>query len=117
MKDPVFRMQFRYLLGLIAVLELGLAVVCVTRKLQQLALALTAWMSANFVLYRFAMAMMHWQRPCPCLGYLPQALHLAPWMADLTLKVLMAYLFIGSYALLFRRWRLRRAQVATDAAS
>jgi hypothetical protein len=48
---------------------------------------------------------MDWHRPCGCMGSLTTALHLSDQAADNIMKVVLAYLLIGSYGLLIRQWR------------
>jgi hypothetical protein len=51
---------------------------------------------------------MNWHRPCNCLGNLTDALHISPQTADNIMKLLLAYLLIGSYGLMFWRWKQGR---------
>ncbi|MBI3849679.1 MAG: hypothetical protein HY298_05230 [Verrucomicrobia bacterium] len=46
-----------------------------------------------------------------CLGHLTDALHMSPQTADELMKVILAYLLIGSYALLQYQWRKAQADV------
>ena len=62
------------------------------------------------MLLRFGLWWMGWHKPCNCLGNLTDALHLSPQTADNIMKVVLAYLLIGSYGLLFWGW-WRRKQV------
>ena len=55
---------------------------------------------------------MGWHKPCGCLGNLTDALGISPETADTVAKVLLAYLLIGSYALLVWEWRKHRKNVA-----
>ena len=82
----------------------GIALVCFFSKRQTLALGLVAWMSTNFVVYRLGLWWMDWKKPCNCLGNLTDALHISPQTADNIMKVILAYLLIGSYGLLIWRW-------------
>jgi len=72
------------------------------------------------VVYRLGLWWMHWHRPCSCLGNLTDALHISPQVADNVMKVLLAYLLIGSYGLLiWKRWLERKtvAVIASGSAS
>jgi len=53
---------------------------------------------------------MNWVEQCSCLGNLTDALHIRPETADNIMKLLLAYMLIGSYGLLiWQRSRRREA--------
>ena len=106
--DPIIGITFGKLMLAVGVAEIAIALLCFLSKRQTLALGLVAWMSTNLVVYRLGLWWMHWHRPCNCLGNLTDALHLSPQVADNIMKVLLAYLLIGSYGLLIWRWRQQR---------
>jgi|SRR5215471_9820322 len=103
--DPITGISFGHLMLLVAVLELGIAGICLFGKSQKFALGLIAWLSTNFVIYRLGLWWMGWKRPCSCLGNLTDALHLSPQLADNIMKCVLAYLLVGSYGLLIWQWR------------
>ena len=103
--DPIIGIKFGTLMLLVGAAEIAIALVCFFSKRQTLALGLVAWMSTNFVVYRFGLWWMDWKKPCSCLGNLADALHISPQTADNIMKAILTYLLIGSYALLFRQWR------------
>jgi hypothetical protein len=70
-----------------------------------------AWLATNFFVYRCGLWWMGWHRPCSCMGNLTDALHIRPEVADNIMKVILAYLLIGSYGLLFWQWRANRLRV------
>ncbi len=107
--DPIIGIKFGHLMLAVGAAEIAIALVCFFSKRQTLALGLVAWMSTNFVVYRLGLWWMDWHRPCNCLGNLTDALHLSPQTADNIMKVLLAYLLIGSYTLLFLKWRQNRS--------
>jgi hypothetical protein len=73
---------------------------------------LVAWMATNFLVYRFALWAVGWHHPCACMGSLAGALHLSDQAADKIMKGVLAYLLVGSYAiLLWEWWRGRAASV------
>ena len=106
--DPVVGIKFGQLMLLVGVAEIAIAGVCFFSKRQSLALGLVAWMSTNFVVYRFALWWMNWKKPCGCLGNFTDVLGISPQTADNIMKVLLAYLLIGSYGLLI--WQLRKGR-------
>ena len=103
--DPIIGIKFGFLMLAVGVAEIVIAAVCFFSKRQTLALGLVAWMSTNFVVYRLGLWWMDWHRPCSCLGNLTDALHISPQTADNIMKVLLAYMLIGSYGLLIWQWK------------
>jgi len=103
--DPVTGLQFGHLMLAVGLLELAIAGVCLFGKAQKLSLALIAWLATNFVVYRLGLWWMGWHKPCSCLGNLTDALHLSPTAADNLMKVILAYLLLGSYGALLSNWR------------
>lgn len=106
--DPIVGVQFHFLLLAVAVLELVVAGVCFFSRNQRLATLLVAWLATNFLVYRLGLWWMGWHRPCGCMGSLTSALHLSEKAADNIMKVVLAYLLIGSYGLLLWQWRKGR---------
>ena len=106
--DPIIGIKFGFLMLAVGAAEIVVAAVCFFSKRQTLALGLVAWMSTNFVLYRLGLWWMDWKKPCSCLGNLTDALHISPQTADNIMKVLLAYLLIGSYGLLIWQWKQNR---------
>ena len=112
--DPIIGIKFGLLMLAVGVAEIVIAAVCFFSKRQTLALGLVAWMSTNFVVYRLGLWWMDWHRPCSCLGNLTDALHISPQTADNIMKVLLAYLLIGSYGLLIWQCKKQRTQTSTE---
>jgi hypothetical protein len=111
--DPIIGIKFRQLILAVGLAEIVIALVCFFSKRQMLAIGLVAWMSTNFVVYRLGLWWMDWKKPCSCLGNLTDALGIAPQTADNIMKVVLAYLLIGSYGLLIWQWRKCRVAAAT----
>jgi hypothetical protein len=106
--DPLLNLQFGHLMFVAGTLELAIASVCLFTKFRQLAASLVAWLATNLLAYRFCLWWIGWHRPCRCLGNLTDALHIPPQAADTAMKIILAYLLIGSYATLFLFWRQRK---------
>jgi hypothetical protein len=115
--DPIIGIKFGQLMLVVGVAEIAIALVCFFSKRQTLALALVAWMSTNFVVYRLGLWGMDWKAPCGCLGNLTDALHISPQTADNIMKVLLAYLLIGSYGLLIWQWRQHKVLAEKNSVS
>jgi hypothetical protein len=104
---------------LVGLLELFVAIVCCWCSCSacniKFAAFLTAWLATIFLGYRLCLWRMHWNRPCSCLGSFTDAIHVSPQVADNVMKSLLAYLFIGSYGILFYQWlRNRKLAVASS---
>ena len=103
--DPILGIKFGPLMLAVGMAEIAVALVCVLSKRQTLALGLVAWVTTNFLVYRLGLWWMGWHRPCNCLANLTDALHISPQAADNIMKVILAYLLIGSCWLLIWGWR------------
>lgn len=110
--DPIIGIEFGQLMLVVGLAEIAIALVCWFGKRPTLTLGLVAWMSTNFVVYRLGLWWMGWKKPCSCLGNLTDALHISPQVADNIMKVVLAYLLIGSYGLLAWNWNNRRLAIA-----
>lgn len=115
--DPITGMAFRWLLLLVGLLELVIAGVSFFSKNKRLATLLVAWLSTNLLVYRLGLWWMGWHRPCGCMGNLTSALHLSEQAADNIMKVVLAYLLIGSYGLLLWQWKQSRQQIVDGSRS
>jgi hypothetical protein len=94
--DPILGLKFGTLMLVVGVAEIVIAAICFFTKRPTLALGLVAWMSTNFLVYRIGLWWMGWKKPCSCLGNLTDALHISPQTADNVIKVMLAYLILGS---------------------
>jgi len=116
--DPVLLIPFGRMLQATAVVELCVVVICFLSTNRKLQVALIAVLASNFLLYRFALRWLGYNNPCPCLGNLTDMLGIAPQTTDIAMKVILAYLLIGSYvALLFlcnNRWNCSPNTHLTD---
>jgi|APCry1669189101_1035198.scaffolds.fasta_scaffold90331_1 hypothetical protein len=112
--DPVFGIRFRLLLLVVGVVEIVIAFACLSASGVRLPAILLAWVSTMFLVYRVGLWSVHWEHACPCLGQLTDALPMSARTVDALVKATLAYLLIGSYALLF--W-LGRAEQAGEAGS
>jgi hypothetical protein len=114
--DPVFLISFGRTFQLAAVVELGVAAICFLNKNRILQTGLIALLATNFLLYRFGLHWVGYHGLCPCLGNLTDALHIPPRTADAAMKIILAYLLIGSYTILLWLWRQgKRASTSVPA--
>jgi len=103
--DPLIGFRFGSLMFAIGVVELTVAGLCLWGRYHTLAALLVAWLATNFIAYRFGLYLVGWHRPCTCLGTMTDAIRVSPQLADNVMKVVLAYLLVGSCAVLLWRWR------------
>ena len=106
--DPMTNLEFATLFRIVGVIELAVALACIFCRRLWFSVGLLAWLATCFLGYRIALILLHYNRPCSCMGNLTDALHISPQTADTAMKIILAYLLIGSYATLFWLWRQRR---------
>ncbi len=107
--DPVFGVQFRHLMFVVGVVEIGASIFCIASARTRAAALLVAWLSCLFLFYRLGVWWLGWQVPCRCLGTLTDSIHLAPATADNLMKIVLAYLLVGSVVCLIYYRRPTRA--------
>ena len=111
--DPLLAVPFRQLFLLVGLAELLIAFFCLFTEKRRISLVAVAWVSTNFLVYRLGLLFIGWHRPCGCMGSLTGMLHISLSAADNIMKVILAYLLVGSYARL--PWEWRRGRVAKSA--
>ena len=98
--DPVFGMPYKYLFALTGAVELLVALACYLNISQIARVSLVGWLALCIAVYRLAF---HYLGPsywCPCLGTFTENLHIDPKMADFMLDGALAYMIVGSLAVL-----------------
>jgi len=101
--DPIFMVTNRVVMTSAGGLELlAVALLCFHKNIQWKLLTV-AWLSTNFLIYRFALWFLQVKQPCSCLGTLGDLLPIKPETLNFTLKSIVIYLFAGSIFLLLRR--------------
>jgi hypothetical protein len=112
-RDPLIGLQFQDLFRIIGGIETAVALVCIFSRRIWLAEGLVAWLATSFLAYRIGLVAVGYHRPCSCMGNLTDALHIPPQTADTAMKIILAYLLIGSYASLFWLWRQHKKAVSS----
>ena len=103
--DPLLQLQYRTIFRVVGCFELFVGLTCVVSKRLWIPTVLVAWLSTGFAFYHVGLTTIHYQKPCPCMGNLTDALHISPAVADAILKMILAYLFLGSYSILLWCWK------------
>jgi hypothetical protein len=116
-RDPLTGFQFQNLFRIVGGIEVAVASVCIFSKRTWLPTGLMAWLATSLLAYRIGLVAIGYHRPCHCLGNLTDALHIPPQTADMAMKIILAYLLIGSYATLFWLWRQRKKQPPASVAA
>ena len=111
--DPILTVTFRSAFWFIGTFELVVALICLFSKQTGLQVWLIALLATTFLTYRLGLAWIGYHRPCRCLGNFTDALHIPPQTADTVMKIILAYLLLGSYASLFWLWRQRKTTAIT----
>lgn len=106
--DPILGIPFRSVFCIVGSVEAVVAFLCFVGKRMSMQAGLVAWLATNFVIYRAGLLWVGYHEPCSCLGNLTDALHISPGAADTGMKIILAYLLIGSYGTLFWLWRQKR---------
>jgi glucan phosphoethanolaminetransferase (alkaline phosphatase superfamily) len=115
-RDPFTNFQFRDLFRMVGSIETAVALVCIFSRQIWFPTGLVAWLATSFVVYRLYLYGIGYQ-PCSCLGNLTDALHIPPQPANTAMKIILAYLLIGSYATLFWLWRQRKNSTPAPASA
>jgi hypothetical protein len=68
-------------------------------------------LSSIFLFYRLGLAWIAPNEPCPCYGRATDWLHISQHTANTAMKIILAYLLIGSSATLFWLWRQRKKSI------
>jgi len=103
--EPFIGLQFNKLLQLTGFIEFIIGLACFFPWQFVMRMGLVAWLSSIILLYRLGLTLIGWHKPCSCLGNLTDALHIPPQIADITMKLILAYLLIGSYTSLLWLWQ------------
>jgi len=111
--DPIFAIQFRFLFLVVGAIELMAGLFCLMGKRLGLRLLLIAWLATSFVIYRLGLLWLGYHKPCGCLGTFTDALHISPQVADLALKIVLAYFLIGSYSSSIWLWLQNKSAISS----
>jgi len=112
--DPLIGFRFGSLMFAVGVVELTVAGLCLWGRHPTLGALVVAWLATGFIAYRFGLYLIGWHRPCDCLGTMTDAIHVSPQLADHIMKVVLAYLFVGSCSVLLWKGRPQELTVFRD---
>ena len=109
--DSVLLVSYRTEFIVVAVIEFIVVLYCFISKSSCFKLLLIAWLATCFIVYRLGLLWVGSESYCPCLGSLTDIIGVSPKVADIAMKVLLFYLFVGSYTLLKCLWLDKSSQV------
>jgi hypothetical protein len=99
--DPVFGLPRYFVLTITGLFEMVIALHCLLSLVSvETKLALIAWLSTLFAVYRLGMLGTGWLEHCQCFGPLPEVLGLSAKAADQLSFALLLMLLVGSYGFL-----------------
>ena len=109
--DSVLLVSYRTEFIVVAVIEFIVVLCCFISMSSCFKLVLIAWLATCFIVYRLGLLWVGSESYCPCLGNLTDTIGISTKFADIAMKVLLFYLFVGSYTLLTCLWLDKRSQV------
>jgi hypothetical protein len=103
--DPLWGISNRQLLLVVAALEFAVAAFLLTPVRVEVKFLVTAWLGANFILYRVAVELLKPGKLCPCLGSVTERFQINEATAAYILSAIAFYMFGGGLACYFQRKR------------
>ena len=103
-QDPITGLRFRYLLFIVALVELVVGLTCFFSKHAWFSMGLITWLATVFLAYRIVLKLVGYHKPCNCFGNFTDSIHVSPQIADTASQIILAYLLVGGYVTLFRLW-------------
>ena len=113
--DPLLLVSYKWFFLLAGWIELLVSFSCFFFKRDALNVSLIIWFSSVCLVYRIGIWFMNGSHPCPCLGNLTDAIYVSPQTAETAMKIILAYLFLGSYTAFFWLWLQKREQSSSSA--
>mgnify|MGYP000097264787 CR=1 FL=1 len=95
---PLLGIAWRDAMILVGGLEIALSLFCLISYRRRSAMLLVQWISLNFVLYQAGLWWIGWET-CECLGQITSALRLSDQTAGIVVKLMLAWLLLGSWGL------------------
>jgi RNase P subunit RPR2 len=106
--DPIFGISFRHLMLVVGMVQLVVSFLLLFTNWRTLGLALVAWITANFLVFRIGLWSMGWHHSS---GFMVEQLGLSLTTMDVVTGLFSAFLLMGSCAVL---WLERRARQAAE---
>ena len=94
--DPLFGVKNSVVMLLVSVAELWVVYLVLSATQSVTKLVALAWISSNFLPYRFGLYMVGFKGWCSCLGTLTKQLPVSPETAEAIMLTIAVFVFIGS---------------------
>ena len=94
--DPVFGVKNSVVMLFVSVAELWVVYLVLSATQSVTKLVALAWISSNFLAYRFGLYMVGFKGWCSCLGTLTKQLPVSPETAEAIMLTIAVFVFIGS---------------------
>ena len=117
MTDSVLNISYRFEFWAVGIIEVAVAGFCFSKGCLLWRIGLVALLATNFTFYRIGMFWIGGRKYCPCMGNLTDAIGVSPQIADMVMKIILAFLLLGSYYNLFWLWRQKRKAAPASAPS
>jgi hypothetical protein len=98
--DPLLFVSYRLLFVFVGLTESAVALICFWRSEVILRACLLLWLAGCFAAYRVGLFLIHYNGACSCLGSLTETIHINPKVADGLMQFILAYMLLGSLAIL-----------------
>jgi hypothetical protein len=102
--DPIFQIQNRILLMLVATIEIGTILIMVLCKKRWLSCLCGGVLGTQFLLYRVFFVFGHYSRGCPCLGTLGDWIPVSENTLNVILWTAASWLSVGGYGAFLLAW-------------
>lgn len=96
-QDPILNIPEGQLVIMVGFIEIFISCVCFSNASSFIKLVAIALLSTCFLIYRIGLGIVHYQKPCSCLGGITDLLHIPQNIADLLMKFILFFLLTGSY--------------------
>ena len=113
-QDPILGVTYRVVFLVAGSVEIVIGSFCLFAKGLHFKIYLISWLATMFGIYRLGLILLHYQKPCSCLGNLTDYLHIDSAASGLIMNVIFLYLLIGSYVALFWLWRQRNETLSAS---
>lgn len=101
--DPILLLNLGHVLLGTALLEIAVAMYLLIGGNSLRKLLLVLWLGMSFLLYHVLLGVTHPGKPCPCLGSAAKWLNVGPGAITWFLRLVIAYMMIGSTLCLLAR--------------
>jgi hypothetical protein len=107
LSNPIFFVQNRVVFAVVGAIELAVGLYCLKAQNIMARAIPIAFLATDFLVYRFGLWWVGYQKPCSCMGSFTDAIHLSATAANQIMQGVLVYLLAVSYGVILVR-TLRR---------